>query len=146
MNGDGREFIKTTDKKYDAVFLDAYKDLGVPSHLTSVEFMHEVRGVLRPGGVAVSNLWGSVVNPLFDRCVRTLHEAFTELYQFRSYTYNYIFVCDTKDQEIPPHELLARAKKTQSKVALGFELVDLIRRQYKHVEKDDYSRVEPIRD
>jgi spermidine synthase len=144
--GDGREFIKTTGRRYDAVFLDAYKDLGVPGHLTTVEFMREVRAVLRPGGVAVSNLWGPVVNPLFDSQVRTLQEAFTELYQFKSYTYNYIFVCDTKDKEIPAHELLARAKKAQLGTGSDSGLVELIRRQYRRVEKDDYSRAEPIRD
>jgi spermidine synthase len=144
--GDGREFVKTTGKKYDAVFLDAYKDLGVPSHLTTVEFMREVRDVLRPGGVAVSNLWGPAVNPLFDAQVRTLQEAFTELYQFKSYTYNYIFVCDTKDEEIPAHELLARAKKAQLGAGSDSGLVELIRRQYRRVEKDDYLRAEPIRD
>jgi spermidine synthase len=145
-NGDGREFINTTDKKYDAVFLDAYKDLSVPNHLTTVEFMREVRGVLKPGGVAVSNLWGSVVNPLFDRCVRTLQEAFTELYQFKSYTYNYIFVCDTKENEIPPHELLRRAKKTDDKYNLGFSLVQMVRKNYSHLEKDAFGRAEVITD
>ena len=73
---DGREYVKTTRRKYDVVFLDAYQDVFIPPHLTTLEFMREVRAILKPGGVVVSNLWGSTVNPLFDSCVATLAEAF----------------------------------------------------------------------
>ncbi len=133
--GDGREYVRKTGNRYDAVFIDAYRDLSVPSHLTTVEFMHEVKAILKPGGVAVSNLWGSVVNPLFDPCVRTLQVSFPALYQFKSYTYNYVFVCDTKEGEIMPGELLSRARAVMSKstMTLGFDLVGLIRRNYTSV-------------
>lgn len=134
--GDGRKYVVETGKRYDAVFLDAYQDLGVPTHLTTVEFMREVRGILKPGGVAVSNLWGSVVNPLFENCVSTLAEVFPQLYQFKTYTYNYIFVADTKEEAIMPGELLTRAKKATAKLELGFDLVDLIRRHCTRLDKD----------
>ena len=144
--GDGREYVRGTKKRYDAVFLDAYQDVSVPGHLATVEFLREVRGVLKPGGVAVSNLWGSVVNPLFEPCVRTLQEAFPQLYQFRSYTYNYIFVASTVEEEFQPHELLTRAKKVGNDICFGFSMVDMFRRNYKHVEKDEYDRAKVLRD
>jgi len=128
--GDGREFIQHTERRYDAVFLDAYRDLGVPSHLTTLEFMQEVKAVLKPGGVVVSNLWGSVVNLLFGACARTLQEAFPRLHQFRSYTYNYIFVAETNEAEMTPGEILSRAKKVTSSMDLGFDLVELVRKNY----------------
>ncbi|MBI5190692.1 MAG: fused MFS/spermidine synthase [Nitrospirae bacterium] len=134
--GDGRKFVVETEKRYDAVFLDAYQDLGVPTHLTTVEFMREVRGILKPGGVAVSNLWGSVVNPIFDNCVSTLLEVFPQLYQFKSYTYNYIFIADTSDRVLMPGELLTRAKKATAKMPLGFDLVELVRKNYTRLDKD----------
>ena len=84
---------------------------------------------LKPGGVAVSNLWGSAVNPRFDSCISIIAEAFPHLYRFKSYTHNYIIVGDTKEEEIQPHELLVRAKKTMQKINFGFDLVELIRRQ-----------------
>ena len=143
--GDGREYIKNASRKYDVVFLDAYRDLSVPGHLTTLEFMREVRAVLNPGGVVVSNLWGSVVNPLFGACVKTLQEAFPELYQFRSYTYNYIFVADTKEGQSGPGELLTRARKVTASTDLGFDLVDMVRRNFSRV-TDDYFHGEPIRD
>jgi len=144
--GDGREFVRGAKKQYDAIFLDAYQDVSVPTHLTTVEFIREVKGALKPGGAAVSNLWGSVVNPLFDPCVRTLQEVFPQLYQFRSYTYNYIFVCSTEEEEVPAHELLARAKKIDYKTGLGYSLLDMFRKNYKHVESDDYERAKVITD
>jgi spermidine synthase len=143
--GDGREYVKNTSVKYDAVFLDAYADLGVPSHLTTLEFMQEVRAVIAPGGVAVSNLWGSVVNPQFSACVRTLQDAFTHLYQFRSYTYNFIFIADTKEKRIEPGELLTRAKKAGAGMELGFDLVGMVRRQYQ-INMDKEYTVAPLRD
>ena len=126
---DGREFVKTTRQRYDAVFLDAYQDVFIPPHLTTLEFMNEVKAILKPGGVAVSNLWGSAVNPRFDSCISIIAEAFPHLYRFKSYTHNYIIVGDTKEEEIQPHELLVRAKKTMQKINFGFDLVELIRRQ-----------------
>jgi len=143
--GDGREFVRDAAVKYDAVFLDAYADLGVPSHLTTLEFMQEVRGIIAPGGVAVSNLWGSVVNPQFSACVSTLQEAFTHLYQFRSYTYNFIFVADTKEERIEPGELLVRAKKVTTGRDSGLDLVGMVRRQYQ-INLDKEYTVAPLRD
>ena len=138
-HGDGREFVKATKKKYDAVFLDAYQELGIPSHMMTLEFMREVRAVLKPGGVAVSNLWGSAVNTNFGPSVKTLMAAFEHLYQFKSYTYNFIFVCDTRPDEIPAHELLKRAKKADERYDTGFSLLQMVRRNYSKVEEGEYG-------
>ncbi|HEX9861122.1 MAG TPA: fused MFS/spermidine synthase, partial [Nitrospirota bacterium] len=135
--GDGRKFIRETKKKYDVVFLDAYRDISVPSHLTTVEFMREVRGILKPGGVAVSNLWGSVVNQLYDSCVRTVAEAFPRVYKFRSFTYNYILIADTDEGLVQHGELLSRAKALMKSTQMGFDMIELVRRQFsKEVGKD----------
>jgi len=142
---DGREYVRGAARRYDAVFLDAYQDLSVPGHLTTLEFMGELKAILKPGGVVVSNLWGSVVNPLFGSCVTTLQKAFPELYQFRSYTYNYIYVADTKEEQIGPGEILTRAKKVTSGLDLGFDLVDMVRKNYSRVTEDEFHG-EPIRD
>lgn len=127
---DGREFIKGAREKYDIIFLDAYKDVSVPSHLTTLEFMHEVRAALKPGGVAVANLWGSVVNPLYDSCVKTIAEAFPKVYRFKSYTYNFIFVADAKDEELDRGQLLYRSKDLMKNIHLSYDMVDAVRRQF----------------
>lgn len=56
---DGRRYLRTTDKKYDVVLLDAYRAGGIPEHLATQEFMEDVQKHLEPGGIVASNLIGS---------------------------------------------------------------------------------------
>ncbi len=144
--GDGREFIASTARKYDVIFLDAYRDVSVPSHMTSLEFLLKTKDKLNPGGVAVWNLWGSAVNPLFERCVRTFLEAFPHVYQFKSYTYNYIFIGHNQDEGLLPHDVLSRAKAVDRKFSLGFSLTDILRRGFSKAEASDFDGAEIIRD
>jgi spermidine synthase len=55
--GDARLLLRRLpDASWDAVLGDAFGDLAVPWHLTTVEFLRDVRRVLRPGGVYMLNL------------------------------------------------------------------------------------------
>ena len=53
---DGREFIREQTEKYDLVLIDAYFGAEIPPHLATLEFLDELRRVLRPGGIVVANL------------------------------------------------------------------------------------------
>ncbi len=61
-NGDGRQFVQSRpDNTYDYVILDAYSSGGrIPSHLTTREFLLLVRKKMKPDGILVSNLIGSL--------------------------------------------------------------------------------------
>jgi predicted membrane-bound spermidine synthase len=52
---DARYWLNTHAGQYDVIVLDAYRQPYIPFHLTTREFFSEVRGHLRPGGVAVVN-------------------------------------------------------------------------------------------
>jgi spermidine synthase len=52
---DARYWLDTHAGQYDVVVVDAYRQPYIPFHLTTREFFSEVRGHLRPGGVAVVN-------------------------------------------------------------------------------------------
>jgi spermidine synthase len=52
---DARYWLDTQAGQYDVVVVDAYRQPYIPFHLTTREFFSEVRGHLRPGGVAVVN-------------------------------------------------------------------------------------------
>jgi len=52
---DGRYAVKTSDRDYDLIGVDAYRQPYIPFQLTSREFFQEVSAHLRPGGVAVVN-------------------------------------------------------------------------------------------
>jgi SAM-dependent methyltransferase len=54
---DGRQGVASReDRSADAVIIDAFDGPLVPVHLTTVEFVADVRRVLRPGGVCVLNV------------------------------------------------------------------------------------------
>jgi predicted membrane-bound spermidine synthase len=56
--GDGRHFVATASKKYDAVILDAFLGDSSPGHLMTREAFAGVRRLLRPPGVLVINAFG----------------------------------------------------------------------------------------
>jgi spermidine synthase len=53
---DARPFLKRTDNRYDAIFVDAYRQPYIPFYLTTKEFFELARERLRPGGVVVVNV------------------------------------------------------------------------------------------
>lgn len=55
---DARYFIRKEQKRkaqYDVVLLDAFDGEYIPEHLTTQEFLQEVKAVLKPGGLLLSN-------------------------------------------------------------------------------------------
>jgi spermidine synthase len=55
--GDGRELLRVLpERSADAVIVDAFDGPLVPAHLTTTEFVRDVRRVLRPGGLCVLNV------------------------------------------------------------------------------------------
>ena len=52
---DGRVYLRQTERRYDVVAVDAYRQPYIPFHLTSAEFFAEVRARLKPTGVVALN-------------------------------------------------------------------------------------------
>jgi spermidine synthase len=75
FEGDGRAFVKQQSRKYDMVFLDAFKGGSVPYHLKTVEFYREVAQSLKEEGILVTNLYGKS-NALKPRDRKTLEAVF----------------------------------------------------------------------
>ncbi len=53
---DARPFLRRTDERYDAIFVDAYRQPYIPFYLTSREFFDLAKSRLNPGGVVVVNV------------------------------------------------------------------------------------------
>lgn len=54
---DGRSFLSTPDaQKYDIILADAYQDITVPFHMSTLEFFKSVKEHLKPGGVLIVNI------------------------------------------------------------------------------------------
>ncbi len=53
---DGRRFLSRTSERYDLIYIDAYRDLYIPEHLSTVEFFRTAAEHLMPGGVLAINM------------------------------------------------------------------------------------------
>jgi len=53
---DGRQFLITTDKKYDLVIMDAYGSSSIPFHLVTEEAFGLAKSHLKPNGVLAANV------------------------------------------------------------------------------------------
>jgi spermidine synthase len=73
--------------KYDLVFGDAFNDLSVPYHLTTLEFDQKVRVLLRDDGVYLVNVIDKLQGGLFiSSFVRTMRAVFPHVYIMSSGT------------------------------------------------------------
>jgi len=76
---DAREAVERRPRRtYDLVIADVFDGPVVPRHLTTAEFVAQVRRVLRPGGVYVVNLIDDPPHRLARRQVATIAAAFSE--------------------------------------------------------------------
>lgn len=55
IHEDARPFLRNADRKYDAIFVDAYRQPYIPFYLTTEEFFDLVRERLNPGGTVIVN-------------------------------------------------------------------------------------------
>lgn len=53
---DARPFLRRSERRYDAIFVDAYRQPYIPFYLTTREFFREVRDHLTPNGSVVINV------------------------------------------------------------------------------------------
>ncbi|MBI5640020.1 MAG: fused MFS/spermidine synthase [Nitrospirae bacterium] len=125
---DGRLFVKRTKKKYDWIILDAYQNDSIPFHLTTFEFLKEVKSRLKDGGVVVANITSPYRNKFFDSMVMTYKKAFPHVAIFKGKkSANFIFMATTsKNRDKDSVEV--RARKIQSSRKFDIDLEDIASR------------------
>jgi spermidine synthase len=78
--GDGRALLGGRPaRSADVVITDAFAGPVVPAHLTTVEYQHDVRRVLRAGGVHLMNVIDAPPGRVARRQAATLIDAFSEV-------------------------------------------------------------------
>jgi spermidine synthase len=79
---DGRYYLDTTDRQYDLIAIDAYRQPYIPFQLTTKEFFQSCRQHLTPGGVVIVNAGRAPGDyRLVDAVSGTLGAVFPEIYQ-----------------------------------------------------------------
>jgi spermidine synthase len=79
INQDGRWFVMNCKEKFDVVFIDAYNDLSIPYHLTTKEFAQQIKNIMNPGGIVLTNIIDNFQQGSFlPSYMRTLRSVFGE--------------------------------------------------------------------
>ena len=83
---DGRVFLQNTDKRYDVILVDAYRQPYIPFHLATVEFWREVHEHLSDDGVMAMNVASvrGVSQELVRMIYRTLREVFPSVHYVKA--------------------------------------------------------------
>lgn len=80
---DGRQFVRSATRKYDLVILDAFTIGGqIPFHLTTLEFMREIRSILNFDGVVMANVTSRLSDQIWLAQHKTMSAVFQHLYVF----------------------------------------------------------------
>jgi spermidine synthase len=76
-NTDGRWFVMNCKNSYDVIFTDAFNDLSIPYHLTTKEFVQQLKSILTDDGIIMSNIIDNFQKGDFlPSFIRTLQEVF----------------------------------------------------------------------
>jgi spermidine synthase len=128
---DGRLFLQKTPHRYDVIVLDAYYADAIPFHLTTREFLAELKAKLTPTGIVVSNIIGSVRgvdSKLFRSILKTLETEFAQTYVFPVEEVSNIIVIATQGKErFSKQEVIRRARRLEDERKVRFPL-----EQYAH--------------
>lgn len=145
--GDGRYFVATSQKKYDAVILDAFLGESSPAHLMSREAFSDMRRILRPAGVLVINCFGDFETGkdfFVASLEKTLKSAFRHVRIHNDYNGGNVFFVASEEElsirrsptfeHIPPH--------VSRQVQNAFDRIVETHPDHGIVLTDDYNPVE----
>jgi len=112
---DGRVFIKRTQERYDLVMVDAFGanryGLTIPPHLTTREFLEEVKSKLTPQGLLAYNSPRRIGTPLAESLYKTIAAVFPEVYIFETHDYlSSLIIAAVTPRKLSREDLLARGK------------------------------------
>lgn len=82
---DGRVFLNSTTKKYDAIYVDAFSSITVPYQLTTFEAINNMKKALQPDGVIIVNTISSIdgqYNKFFVSEYKTFKACFSQVKVF----------------------------------------------------------------
>ena len=123
---DGRAFLSRSTRKWDFIFCDAYIGQSVPFHLTTLQFLEEVKRHLNPGGVFGLNLAAGLEDPFSQAMYRTVRERFATIHLFLPQRAPNILAMATPEAvTLPPGGFLERARELDRRYRLDPSFVQL---------------------
>ncbi|HTP22260.1 MAG TPA: fused MFS/spermidine synthase [Solirubrobacteraceae bacterium] len=124
---DARPWLESNHAKYDAIFLDAYRQPYIPFYLVTREFFELVRSHLNPGGVVVVNVGHLPGSDALEKVVTaTLHAVFPAVARDLQSDTNSLVVASSRPVSVErlampnprlPHGLAAVAARAAGQMA-----------------------------
>lgn len=109
---DGRQFLHGSAEKWDLIYSDAYIGQSVPFHLTTTQFLEEVKRHLAPGGAFALNLAAGLSDPFSQAMYRTVRDRFDAVYLFPvRHAFNALVVAAPDAAPLSNADLLARGRE-----------------------------------
>ena len=125
---DGRRFLQEAGTKtWDLIYCDAYIGQSVPFHLTTVQFLDEVKRHLAPGGVFSLNLANGLSDAFSQAMYRTVRERFGTVYVFpvRRGAPNVLIVATPEVNTLATAELVRRGRELDARMRFDPPLAKL---------------------
>lgn len=157
FNEDGRWHVMNSREKYDLVFIDAYNDLSLPYHLTTKEFAQQLKDMMNPRAVLLTNIIDNFQEGSFlPSYVKTLREVFGEKNvhvisispEFRKTRIaTFIVMTGNGEMDIRAFESFVQKRnsgKATSAVVPEQVLNDFVMKNYSVVLRDDYAPVDNL--
>ncbi len=120
---DGRDFIESKTGPYDVIILDTFDADSIPAHLTTLEFLNEVKNAVTPAGIVVANVWGPASNPAYADMLLTYRTAFDDVYIFDvPAPGTKLFVALNRTQEISRAEMIRKCRGICEKHGFKYDL------------------------
>ncbi|HLX07255.1 MAG TPA: fused MFS/spermidine synthase [Thermoanaerobaculia bacterium] len=150
---DARRFLAGAGgRAWDVIYCDTYIGRSVPFHLTTIEFLDEVKRRLAAGGSFGLNLAAGLGDPFSKAMYRTVLERFATVYLFRVGGASNVLVLATDRPGLSRPSLLAHAVEldrqlpgfdppftsiARARMAVGLEAVDvpLLRDEFAPVDR-----------
>jgi spermidine synthase len=122
---DGRPFLETSDRQYDLIIVDAYRQPYVPFQLATQEFFEVAREHLRPGGAIALNVAATPDDRRLSEAIgTTLLTAFPQAWRWSPLRFNDLLV--GLDRPLTHSSLLRRAEGVEGRVRLLLPLLPSI--------------------
>jgi spermidine synthase len=110
ITDDGRPFLQLTDRHYDVIAVDAYRQPYIPFYLATKEFFSLAREHLNPGGVLALNVAAVENDERLSQAVgTTLLSAFPQAWRWKPLRFNELILAF--DRPVSHAELLERVAR-----------------------------------
>ncbi len=144
---DGRAYIDGTNKKYDVIMVDAFRDITIPFQMSSTEFFTSVKNHLTENGVMVVNLnmKSNQKGNINDYLKGTISSCFNSVYTCNAGSNVILLASEKVDIEKNLNENLPKIKNNQLKTLMNWVKINLVKEEKNNlILTDDKAPVEVL--